>query len=53
MRLFAMIRGVTWSQVDLDTLLRSYGTAGGSYRYRARPETPYLPGLKPLSHGTA
>ena len=52
-RLFAMIRGVTWSQVDLGTLLRSYGTAGGRYRYRARPETPYLPGLKPLSHGTA
>lgn len=52
-RLFAMIRGVTWSHIDLDSLLRSYGTAGGSYRYRARPETPYLPGLKPLSHGTA
>jgi len=34
-RLFAMVRGVTWSLLDLTLLLKSYGTASGSYRYRA------------------
>lgn len=52
-RLFAMIRGVIWDRLDLLALLKSYGTAGGKYRYRARPEALYLPGLEPAAHGTA
>jgi hypothetical protein len=52
-RLFAMVRGVIWDRLDLEALLKSYGTAGGSYRYRARPETMYLPGLAPPGCGTA
>lgn len=46
-RLLAMVRGVVWDRIDLTRLLRSYGTAGGSYRLRAAPETLYLPGLAP------
>ena len=44
-RLFTMIRGVLWSKVDLLKLLKSYGTAGGSFRMRLRPEQAYLPGF--------
>jgi hypothetical protein len=46
-RLLAMVRGVVWDKIDLATLLKSYGTAGGCYRMRAAPETLYLPGFKP------
>jgi hypothetical protein len=52
-RLFAMIRGVVWDRVNLLGLLKLYGTAGGSYRNRASPETLYIPGLAPLHYGTA
>jgi len=52
-RLFAMVRGVIWDRLDLAALLKSYGTAGERYRYRARPESLYLPGLEPIAHGTA
>ena len=53
-RLFAMVRGVIWERLDLAALLKSYGTAGGRYRYRyrAQPEALYLPGLAPIPHGT-
>jgi hypothetical protein len=52
-RLFAMVRGVVWDRINLEELLQSYGTAGGSYRCRACPESVYLPGLAPVSCGTA
>lgn len=52
-RLFAMVRGVVWDRLDLAALLGSYGTAGGRYRFRACPETLYLPGMAPIPHGTA
>jgi hypothetical protein len=52
-RLFAMVRGVIWDRLSLEDLLRSYGTAGGSYRCRACPESAYLPGLAPPAYGTA
>ena len=52
-RLFAMVRGVTWSLLDLNSLLKSYGTASGGYRYRARPETLYLPGFSASDYGAA
>lgn len=39
--------GVGASLVALTALLKSYGTAGGSYRMLASPEKAYLPGLSP------
>lgn len=52
-RLFTMVRGVIWSRIDLASLLRSYGPAGGKYRWRASPESAYLPGFEPPGYGRA
>ncbi|MFV0338832.1 MAG: IS4 family transposase, partial [Chthoniobacterales bacterium] len=52
-RLFAIVRGVIWRRIDLILLLRSYGTASGSFRFRASPETAYFPGFAPPGYGTA
>ena len=46
-RLIAIVRGVVWDRIDLHALLRSYGTAGGSYRMRVACESTYLKGLAP------
>jgi len=46
-RLLAIVRGVVWDRIDLMSLLKSYGTAGGSYRMRATCETSYLVGFAP------
>lgn len=46
-RLIAMVRGVVWDRIDLHALLRSYGTAGGSYRMRVACESTYLKGMAP------
>lgn len=44
-RLFTLIRAALWKKWDLLALLDRYGTAGGHFRYLARPEQAYLPGL--------
>jgi IS4 transposase len=44
-RLFTVLRASLWSKWDLLALLRRYGTAGGHFRFLARPEQAYLPGL--------
>ena len=44
-RLFAVIRTCLWRKLDLLGLLERYGTAGGSYRYLARPEQAFFPGF--------
>ena len=44
-RLFTILRAVLWSKLDLRSLLQSYGTAGGHFRYLARPEQAYFPGF--------
>jgi hypothetical protein len=44
-RLFTILRAVLWSKLDLMKLLKSYGTAGGSFRHLARPEQAYFPGF--------
>lgn len=44
-RIFTTIRASLWRNWDLLSLLRIYGTAGGHFRYLARPEQAYLPGL--------
>src|SRR5213075_1974836 len=41
-RLWAVVRSTLWQRLDLRRLLESYGTAGGSYRYLARPEALWL-----------
>ena len=46
-RLLSMVRGVVWDRIDLMSLLKCYGTAGGSYRMRAACETSYLVGFAP------
>jgi len=44
-RLFTLIRTCLWKKWDLLSLLKIYGTADRHFRYRARPEQAYLPGL--------
>jgi len=46
-RLLAITRGIVWDRIDLVALLRSYGTAGESFRMRATCETSYLIGFAP------
>jgi hypothetical protein len=43
-RLFTLLRAALWKKWDVLSLLRSYGTAGGHFRYLAQPEQAYLPG---------
>lgn len=44
-RLFTLIRTCLWKKWEILSLLRLYGTANGHFRYLARPEAAYLPGL--------
>jgi hypothetical protein len=44
-RLWALVRTALWKKLDVLALLRSYGTAGGSFRMLGQPEAAYLPGL--------
>ncbi len=44
-RLFTLLRAALWRKLDLLSLLRSYGTAGGSFRMLAAPHQAYLPGF--------
>ena len=44
-RLFTIIRASLWRNWDLRKLLERYGTAGGSFRYLARPEQAFFPGF--------
>ena len=42
-RLFTLIRSALWRHLDMPGLLRSCGTAGGSFRALATPEQAYFP----------
>ena len=44
-RLWALVRTALWKKLDVLALLRSYGTAGGSFRMLGQPEAAYLPGF--------
>ena len=46
-RLFAVVRAAMWERLDLLGLLRSYGTAGGSFTLLGAPHAAWLPGLEP------
>ena len=55
-RLFAVVRAAMWERLDLVGLLRSYGTAGGSFTLLGASHAAWLPGFEPkgaASHGTA
>jgi hypothetical protein len=45
-RLFTLLRTGLWKKWDLLSLLNIYGTADGHFRYLARPEQAYFPGLR-------
>jgi hypothetical protein len=44
-RLFTVLRTSLWKKWNLLGLLRLYGTAEGHFRYLARPEQAFLPGM--------
>jgi hypothetical protein len=44
-RVFTLLRAAAWRRLDLMSLLKLYGTAGGTTRWRSRPEQAYLPGF--------
>ena len=44
-RLFTLTRSALWSRLDLLELLKSYGTAKGSFRCLGQPEQAFLPGI--------
>ena len=44
-RLFTVVRAAFWQKWDLAALLKSYGTADGSFRCLGAPEQAFLPGL--------
>lgn len=46
-RLFAVVRAAMWERLNLLELLRSYGTAGGSFTMLGAVHTSWLPGLEP------
>ncbi len=55
-RLFAVVRAALWERLELVGLLRSYGTAGGSFTLLGAAHAAWLPGFEPAgtaSHGTA
>ncbi len=45
-RLFAILRAALWKRLDLYLLLKSYGTADGSFRAMATPEQAYFPAFE-------
>ena len=46
-RIFAVVRAALWERLDLLALLRSYGTAGGSFKILGAAHSAWLPGLEP------
>jgi hypothetical protein len=44
-RLFTVVRSVLWRKLDLGALLKSYGTAGGTFRILGTPQAAYFPGF--------
>jgi hypothetical protein len=44
-RIFTLIRSALWRRWDLSSLLQSYGTASGSFRFIATPQQPCFNGF--------
>ena len=51
-RIFTVVRGVLWSRLDLSALLKSYGTADGTFQMLSRPQQAYFAGFQ-SAYGTA
>jgi len=51
-RLLTSLRAVLWQKRQLLDYIRSYGTAGGSFRALAAPQQAYFPGFA-TQYGTA
>ena len=47
-RLFCLLRAVVWDGLEVGSLLRSCGTAGGDFRLLAAPHQAYFPGFEAL-----
>ena len=47
-RLFAVVRAALWERLDALGLLRSYGTAGGSFKLLGAAQQAWLPGFRPF-----
>ena len=47
-RLFAVVRAALWERLDLLRLLRSYGTAGGSFKLLGAAHAAWLPGFEKI-----
>lgn len=47
-RLFCLVRAVVWDGLALGSLLKRYGTAGGSFRMLHAPHQGYFPGFEAL-----
>ena len=45
-RLWAVLRSALWKWGDLVDLLKSYGTADGSFRFMGQPEQAYFPAFR-------
>ena len=45
-RIFAVVRAAMWERLDLLGLLRSYGTAGGSFKILGAAHSAWLPGFQ-------
>jgi len=45
-RIFTLIRSALWQRLDLAELLKICGTAGGSFRAPATPESSYFPAFR-------
>lgn len=46
-RVFTVVRAAMWERIDLLRYLRSYGTAGSSFRLLGSVHAAWLPGLEP------
>jgi hypothetical protein len=50
-RLFTALRGALWSCLDMFSVLKCCGTAGGKPRMRSTPYQSYLPGFETTLFG--
>ena len=52
-RIFTLIRGVLWNHLELNSVLKTCGTASDPPKIRSAPDQAYLPKFKEALNGTA
>ena len=52
-RIFTLIRGVLWNHLELNSVLKTCGTASDPPKIRSAPDQAYLPRFKEALNGTA